>query len=332
MKALTAPVTPRTAVSLTAAPATRFSLADAIEVFWRRCRAKNLSPNTITFYQYRLEAFNRYLAGRELTDLALEDITPDLLRGFLVEQRESVSPLTASHSYVTLRCLFRFLAEEELLATNPMARVEPVRQPRKLMPVATPDQVQAMLAAIPGRGFVPARMRAILIVLFDTGLRRSELCGLRLQDLDLEQGTLRVTGKGDKQRLVFLGEVARQALDHYLLKRGSLPGQDRLFVNTLADPLTPQQLDRLLRQCGERAGLPLRVTPHVMRRAFAVAHLKNGGNVFALADVLGHSTLEMSRRYARLADCDLAEIHRRTSPADRLNLAALKSAGRRRLQ
>jgi len=309
----------------------RLTLADAITLFVKRCRARSLSPKTIAFYGYRLDAFSRFLAAHGI-EAAPNAITAAPIRDFLAEQRERVSAITASHSHVTLRTFFRFLVREELLDTDPMSRIEPVRRPRKVVQTFTPTQIEALLAAC-GRGFVGARMKAIIVTLLDCGLRVSELCALAVEDVCFETQTMRVQGKGSRERVVPFGEATRQALLDYLARRGELAGQRALFVNCYADALNRHGVHRLLRECGEKAGIRgARCSPHTFRHTCAVMYLRNGGDAFSLQKLLGHADLTMTRRYCELGQADVAEKHRLASPGDRFLTAVKPTSGRKRLR
>ncbi len=255
-----------------------------------------------------------------------------VLRDFLAEETARVSAVTADDSYVTLRAFFRYLVNEEVLTASPMDRVEKVRTPRKLLNTFTADQVHAMLATC-ARSFQGARLRALLLVLLDTGLRVSELCGLSLEDVDSDGQTLRVMGKGMKERQVPFGQAARQALVAYLSKRGDLHGQAALFVTCYGDSLDRYRVQKLVRTCGEKAGVTgVRCSPHTFRHTCAVMYLRNGGDVFSLQKLLGHATLDMTRRYAELAQADVVARHRMASPGDKFLSQAKAEEGRRRIR
>jgi site-specific recombinase XerD len=220
--------------------------------------------------------------------LPSESITPDVVREFLASEQERVSAMTAAHSYITLRAFFRFLLREEWLDTNPMEKVEKVRVPRKVIGTFTSEQVQQMLAACNGRSFNGLRLRAIILTLLDCGLRVSELCGLSPEDASWDSQTLRVMGKGSRERVVPFGEAARQALVAYCARRGELHRQERLFVTVYGDALDRHEAHRLVSNCGRKAGVTgVRCSPHTFRHTCAVMYLRNGGDAFSLQRLLG---------------------------------------------
>ena len=307
------------------------ALREALESFYQRGRARNLSPSTQRFYRTRLEAFVSYLQGQRL-DLTLEQLTPSILRDFLAAERERVSAATAQHSYVALRALCRFLVNEEILVASPMAKVEKVRVARKVIQTFTPAQIEALLAQ-GGRDFNGARLRAIVLTLLDCGLRVSELCGLDHEHISWDERTLRVMGKGRRERVVPFGEATRDALFTYQSKRGKLPGEQAVFVTCYGDRLNRHEAHRILSEAGKRAGLTgVRCSPHTFRHTCAVMYLRNGGDAFTLQKLLGHSTLEMTRRYCEIAETDMLQKHRLASPGDRFMGSVKPGDGRKRIR
>ena len=158
------------------------------------------------------------------------------------------------------------------------------------------------------------RDQSIILVLLDTGIRSSELCGLRVSDVDFETGKVFVTGKGSKERHCYLGTTTRRSLWRYLVARESQP-EEPLFTTQSDRPFTRSWLRRVVSNVGKRAGVA-NAYPHRFRHTFAVQFLRNGGDIFTLQMLLGHSSLTMVRHYARLAAIDAEQAHNRASPAD----------------
>jgi len=222
---------------------------------------------------------------------------------------------------------------EEWLTANPMEKVEKVRVPRKVVETFTAAHIEAMLATCNPRSFNGARLRAIILALLDCGLRVSELCGLAMDDVSWDEGTLRVMGKGAKERIVPFGEATRQALLSYVARRGTIPGQPALFVTCYGDAMNRHEAYRTLSECGKRAGVTgVRCSPHTLRHTFAVMYLRNGGDAFTLQNLLGHSDLAMTRRYCELSQTDALAKHRQCSPGDSFLAAVRVSRGRKRLR
>jgi integrase/recombinase XerD len=305
------------------------SLADdmeaAVESFLNYGRAKNLSQNTLGYYGHRLQAFRSFAP-----DNTPASTTRDLIRAFLAHETQRTSPATAQHSFIALRAFFGFLQREGFLEESPVNGVEGVRRRRAIIDTFTQEQLQAILSTC-GKDFTGVRDRAILLTLLDCGLRASELCGLALDDIAWNEQTLLVLGKGDVERIVPFGVTARQALAQYAARRGTLDTK-MLFVTWHGDPLDRYRLREVVQErCGQAGVTGVRCSPHTFRHTFAVSYLRNGGDVFSLQKMLGHSDLEMTRRYAELSQMDVRDKHRQFSPADRLQPAPDRH-GKKRLK
>ncbi len=295
----------------------------AVDAFVIYGQAKNLSPNTLLYYQYRLRAFRDYL-DRHAVSSAPKDITPRVIREFINDEIQRRSPSTANHSVTTLRAFFGFLVDDGFLDSNVMNGVKKVRCRKPLIETFTLEQLEAILATC-DKSFVGVRDQAIILVLFDTGIRASELCGLTLDDVSWTEQTMTVLGKGDRERVVSFGKATRQALALYLARRGDVE-TDRLLISVYADPIDRHRLRRIIRARCERVGVTgVRCSPHTFRHTFAVTYLRNGGDVFSLQRLLGHADLSMTRRYCQLTQADALDKHRAHSPGDTLRIAKPRS-------
>ncbi|MBP6963843.1 MAG: tyrosine-type recombinase/integrase [Armatimonadetes bacterium] len=306
------------------------SLADdmnaAVNGFMNYCRAKNLSPNTISYYRYRLQAFERFCAD---SPVAPENVTPERIREFLTAEAEEKSATTANHAYLTLQAFFNFLVSDGFIAENPMQRVDRVKRRRTVIETFTQEQVERILSSC-GKDFVGVRDRAMILVMVDCGLRVSELCGLTMDDISWTEQTLLVVGKGDIERVVPFGQAARQALTQFMARRGALDTKT-VFVSTLGQPLNRHRARDIIKaRCKEAGVTGVRCSPHTFRHTCAVWYLRNGGDVFSLQKLLGHSDLTMTRRYCELSQTDVADKHRLYSPADKLTNK--NTSGRKRLK
>ena len=295
------------------------NLNAAIECFLTYCEAKNLSENTLAYYGYRLATFRRYVEQQD-SGLATVEITRRLIRDFVRSEIEACSASTANHSVTTLRAFFGFLTSDGYLADNPMTGVEKVRQKRALINTFTTEQIEALLASC-DKDFLGVRDNALILMLFDTGLRVSELCGLRLGDISWSDQQVLVLGKGNRERRVGFEQAARQALAQYVARRGELK-TDVVFVTCFGDPLNRHRAAEIVKKRCEMAGVSgVRCSPHTIRHTFAVSYLRDGGDLFSLQKILGHSSLDMTKRYCELSQTDVIERHRLHSPRDRLKLA-----------
>ena len=297
-------------------------------------RAEGLSPCTIADYSTGLRHFARWLGDRDPLALSTAE-----LRGFFATLRDvpngrggTLSPKTVRNAWAALRSFYRWLADETS-TPNPMLAVQ---MPKAVPPVIEPlsrAQIAALLKACDqtraavthGRDAfamsrdTAKRDRAIVLVLLDSGLRASELCALTVADVDVTTGYVLVKrGKGGKGRITYIGKQTRRALWRYLSSRKTTPAEP-LFVARTGHPLDRDRLGALLANLGDRAGVP-DVHPHRLRHTFATEFLRNGGNLLALQRLLGHSSLEMVRRYATIAESDLQRAHEAGSPADQWRL------------
>lgn len=228
-----------------------------------------------------------------------------------------VRPRTVHTYHGHLRTFFNWIVAEGGLKQSPMERIPvPTARTDQIQPFTT-DQVAALLGAA-RRSRHARRDEAIVTLLFDTGLRASELCALRRQDVDFQARRCVVMGKGRKQRLVPFGKAAAKVIWTYLREEPH-DDDDPLFVSERGEPLTRSGLLQLTERLGEAAGVAaVRCSPHTFRHTFAVEFLRAGGNTFSLMTLLGHTSLHMTNRYVALAQADIESQHRQFSPADRL--------------
>ena len=289
-------------------------LKKAIEGFLLQKSIEGLSQRTLETYEYQLRRLADFLDNPTLTSVTTHDLKRFFhhFRSEYTPQRWSgdTSPLTGKtlrNYWIACRSFFAW-AEEELEMPNPMAGITaPKTNSTKVEPF-TEEEVKAMLRLRCG-----ARAHNILLVLLDTGIRSGELCGLKIKDVDLKTGKMHVLGKGNKERTCYLGNKVRQSLWRYINNREP---NEPLFPLQSGRPLNVQQVWGIVSRIGKRANVA-NARPHRFRHTFAIQFLRNGGDIFTLQMLLGHSSLEMVKHYARLAAIDAEQAHRRASPADR---------------
>jgi len=303
-----------------------YDIEAAVSAFLAYCRSKNLSPKTVDYYAARLLAFTRYASSCPPTD-----ITAATIREFLTHEKETNSAATANHSLCTLRVFLGFLHAEGFLESNPAASVTRLKAKKRVIETFSPEQIEAVLRTC-GRDFYGVRDRAVILTLLDCGLRASELCALQLADVNRQEQSFRVEGKGAKERIVPFGQGVRRALASYLaIRTESLPARS-LFVTQYGEPLTRYRLRDLVKRRCNRAGIEgVRPSPHTLRHTCAVSYLRSGGDTFTLQMLLGHTSQDMTRRYCEsLLAADVQRKHRDFSPVDNMKGIVPKS-GRRRL-
>jgi len=291
-------------------------LGTAIESFLIDRQAAGLSPHTLKFYRQYLQAFST--ACSENAVKLVQDISPDLLRRYFLKLSENHNPGGVHCAYRTLRAFFRWLLNEEIMQPewrNPMLKVKPPKVNLDPLEPISLEDVRALIAACQPGKLAGERDRAIFLFLLDTGARAQESCNTKLEDVDLNTGAVTIRyGKGGKTRMAFLGRKTRRALRSYLrLRQDHSPA---LFVSKTGDFLTYDGLRELLDRKAKLAKLTTKPTLHNFRRAFALNMLRNGVDVFALQRLLGHSDLQIMRRYLAQNDTDTRAAHMRGSPVD----------------
>jgi site-specific recombinase XerD len=247
-------------------------------------------------------------------------VTPRTLRGFALELgQRGLDPSSQARILSTTRAFFRWLWETGRIKTNPATGLRNPKQPKKLPAFLTEGESEALLQLPAPADFASARLRALLELLYASGLRVSELVGLDLQDL-LPDRTLRVLGKGRKERLVPFHESAGEALQTYLGFRQALlaekqyPATPAIFLNQRGGRLTPTSVRSFLDKALEQAAVRAKVSPHALRHSFATHLLNAGMDLRAIQELLGHASLSTTQRYTHLSLEELSHTYRKAHP------------------
>jgi len=286
---------------------------------------RNASPHTIRNYRSDLVQFRDYLAGgKAKAPIALASVDGLRIRGFLaflLEKEKKKSSIARKLSAV--RAFFKFLSREGLLAANPASGVSTPKVTRALPRILTEEEMNNFLdqmgkAAREGQPML-ARDRAILELLYASGLRVSELVGLDLRHVNFGEGMVLVRGKGRKERIVPFGSKARQAITEYLAVREKILGEKRtgsaaLFLNARGRRLTTRSVDRLVKKCVRKFGPNVRISPHSLRHAFASHLLAEGADLRAIQEMLGHESLATTQKYTQVSIKQLMEVYDKTHP------------------
>jgi site-specific recombinase XerD len=232
-----------------------------------------------------------------------------------------------------VRSFFSWVNEEGCLEDNIMGRLKLPALPKTLPEPLSEEEISRVLAICLDHTVESLRNFAIMMLFLDTGLRLSELVNLRLSKINFAIGEMTILGKGNKERKVPIGSQTKKALIGYLSKGRPEPenplDEDTVFLNCDRHPITQTVVEKVFQRVKRAANLP-NFHPHICRHTFAVRYLMNGGDVFSLQKILGHSSLDMTRKYVNLASGDVKEKHRQFSPMDNLNFRA-KTRGRPRL-
>lgn len=274
---------------------------------------KGLSRNTVLAYSSDLKRYFRYLAktGKHLAALKHDDITD-----FLWEQKqEGLQPRSLYRMVETLRQYHRFLLAENLLASDPTANVEPPKLPAKLPGHLSMQEVDALLAAPAGDSIQEVRNKAMIELLYATGLRVSELVSLDLASVDLSLGYVRVIGKGNKERIVPVGKKACECVQRYLVMRAKkYPDAEGLFLSQKGGKLNRIEFWRQLKAYARAAGINKSLSPHTLRHSFATHLLSGGADLRFVQEMLGHSSIATTQIYTHVDKDRLKELHKKFHP------------------
>ncbi|MGO8814994.1 MAG: tyrosine recombinase XerC [Terriglobia bacterium] len=287
---------------------------------------RNASPHTIRNYQSDLVQFRDYL--KEANAEATVDVrTIDALhiRGFLAYLFGREKKKTSiARKLAAVRAFYKFLAKEGVLAANPAATVSTPKIDKTLPRIMTEEEMNNFLnrvaEAVKSGEPMMHRDRAILELLYASGLRVSELAGLDLRSVNFGDGMVLVRGKGRKERIVPFGSKAKQALEDYLPIRERLlmevkrSGQTALFLNTKGERLTTRSVDRLLKKYVLSFGPNVKTSPHSMRHAFASHLLTEGADLRTIQEMLGHRSLATTQKYTQVSIKQLIDVYDKTHP------------------
>jgi integrase/recombinase XerD len=291
----------------------------ALARYLRHHKAKNSSPKTVAYYQ---EAVGRSLA-RFLRDrghsLKLEDLTQDDVLDWIDDQRSrNLSQKTVHTRVIAVKAFTRWCVEEEWLPKDPLAKLKRPQVDDVPKQTLTPEQVDTLLRSCDRSTLLGVRDFAMLLTLYSTGVRASELANLTTGDVDWNRGLITIRrGKGGKFRVVPLGSKVDKSLDKYL-SHPQRPDQDHLFLTQAGTPINYKTMHSLLQRVERHTGI--HCNAHTFRHTAAITYLRNGGRVETLRAMLGHTTMEMTLHYARIAGVDLSAAHETADPARSLKV------------
>ncbi len=296
------------------------------------------SPDAIAIVVTSVKRFIKFLSTQP-SGMRLTDVTRQEIRSFISHlqqsQRLSTNPFNRTkdkglsghtiNCYLrSLRIFYSWLVSEEFMEIHPFDKVKIPRPPSKVIPTFSDSQVEQLLKVINTRTAIGYRNFAIILTLLDTGLRISELCSLKMEKLWLEDGMAKVLGKGNKERMIPIGKQVQRFLWHYIDRcrpEPSVTSCDFVFLTQAGRPLTTRHMQKIMTDYGRKAKLTgIRCSPHTLRHTAAISFLRNGGDVFSLQRMLGHASLEMTRRYCELADIDIKRAHSIASPVDNFDI------------
>lgn len=240
------------------------------------------------------------------------------VREFLGQMFEKKAPASIARKVATLRTFFQYCMKKGLVASNPAKEVATPKVPKKLPKFLTVDEVFTLIRATSGDGSAGARDKAIVELLYASGLRVSELVGLNVDNIDLKENLVRVLGKGRKERIVPFGDKAKKALLRYLSLRQELAGEGSqekgFFLNCRGGRLTVRSVERLIRKYIAKSGLQKTVTPHVLRHTFATHLLGAGADMRGIQELLGHTSLSTTQKYTHVSLDNMIKVYDAAHP------------------
>jgi integrase/recombinase XerD len=293
---------------------------------------RGLAENTVVSYRRDLRRYTSFLRERGVVDpLTVDEPTVIAYVEHLKAARDDddrprYAPSSIARSLVAVRSFHRFCVDEGFGSADPSEEIGAPRVPQGIPKALSEQEVDALLGAVPGDDPRALRDRAILETLYATGVRISELIGLDRRDLDLEDGLVRVLGKGSKERVVPVGGSARTALTVYLDRgrpvlaasaRRARSAGEAVFLNARGGRITRQGCWKIVRAAGERAGLGGRLSPHVLRHSCATHMLEHGADIRVVQELLGHASLSTTQIYTKVSPERLRAVYDAAHPRAR---------------
>ena len=272
---------------------------------------RGASRHTIRSYAADLADFGAFLAREKLGGVA--DADARAIRAWLASLHErKLARSSVARKLATVRSCLKYLARRGLVELNAARQIRSPKLPRRLPSFLPKDESKNLLDAKVDGSEAGLRDRALLELLYAAGLRVAECCGLDLNDLDRRQGSVRVMGKGGKERVVPVGDVALQALEAWLTVRGE--GGGPLFTNPRRGRLSTRGAHRIVKARARAAGIDRRVSPHTLRHTFATHMLGEGADLRLIQELLGHSRLSTTQRYTHVSAEHLMKVYDRAHP------------------
>ena len=288
---------------------------------------RNASPHTCRCYQRDLKGFEDFLKNsgvhvRPAGETAIEKVDRIAIRKYLSFLHRKNKKSSIARKISTLRSFFKYLVKEQVVPFNPAKGVSTSKVEKTLPTTLTVDEVFRLMESpnrvsekpLEGSKEKGLRDRAILELLYSSGLRVSELVGLNSNQLDLDLGIVRVMGKGRKERIVPVGVKAIEATKSYLEKRGTVRGDGPIFVNSFGGRLTARSVGRLIKKYTRHSGIFRKVSPHSLRHTFATHLLDAGADIREIQEMLGHSSLSTTQRYTHVSMGKLMEVYDKAHP------------------
>ncbi len=275
---------------------------------------RNASPHTVEAYCRDLEQFAAFVRNEPGGAVAVDAVGHLLIRRYLALLHKEQKKSSIGRKLAAIRSFFRYLLRQGVVATNPAELVSSPKREKRLPYHLNIDEVTTLVEAPAGSNLLPARDRAILETLYSCGIRVSELTGLNVGGVDLDGKTVRVLGKGGKERIVPLGSQAAQALEAYVSARNDPSPETPLFLNARGGRLTRRSVARIIDRYILHLATMKKVSPHTLRHTFATHLLEGGADLRAIQELLGHASLSTTQKYTHVTIDRLLEVYDKAHP------------------
>lgn len=280
---------------------------------------KGLSDNTIESYQRDILGFFNYLENILQVDKDLDSVDKELILNYITYlKNKNLSKKSQSRFLASIKSFFRYQIREKNITRDPTVTLESPKADKHLPDVLSVEDIESLLEAPQLNTVLAYRDRTMLEVAYGSGLRVSELLSLKLEDINLELGFIKCVGKGSKERIIPVGEVALDYLKEYIeVKRPDLiknAKEKRLFLNSRGNQLSRQGFYKILLNYGKKAGITKHLSPHTLRHSFATHLLENGADLRSVQEMLGHSDITTTELYTHLTIKHMKKVYKETHP------------------
>lgn len=291
---------------------------------------RSLGRRTVDEYESDLELFFQWIEPLVQDGLTFEGLDTRTIREFLAHLRHDRGYTSAglNRKIACLKGYFAYLEVEKILASNPMTRVRSAKESRLLPKVLSPEEVELLLETVEeqigeakSQGLA-LRDRAIFELFYATGIRLSELVGLNADDLDFHRRTMRVLGKGRKERVVFFNQTAATAVSEYLHSTPRSHPGGPLFLNRYGARLSQRGVEKMFNTILQKSGLERHASPHTLRHSFATHLLEGGSDLVTIKELLGHESLQTTQVYTNISRQRMQDVYERAHPRDRADRQA----------
>lgn len=279
---------------------------------------KKLSSNTLEAYVRDITQFKDFLAQNQIEQYAETNKTT-IITYLMALQKSGRATSTISRNLASLRCFYQYLLNQNLISEDPTLNLRSLKAEKKIPPILTEEEINLLLAQPKASSFKGGRDKAMMELLYATGLRVSEIIAINMGDIDLDLGILTISGDENNRRVVPVGQMAIEALTSYITLYMNEKDEDEdeypLFVNYSGNRLTRQGFWKIIKQYAKKANIDKTITPHTLRHSFAVHLIENGADMKTVQEMLGHSDISTTQVYSFASnDRELREVYKKAHP------------------